>query len=102
MSKSSTPTICNSTGRAKTPNAPQAQRRRSVARRLRGEAMQEHVREHRPDLDADISEFVWRQEWVVHVQLAGSGREVLKYLARYVSRSAIGPAAIVSDDERGV
>jgi len=65
-------------------------------------AMQEHVREHRPDLDAEIPEFVWRQEWVVHVQPAGSGQEVLKYLARYVSRSAIGPAAIVSDDERGV
>ena len=45
---------------------------------------------------------MWRQEWIVHVQPAGSGQEVLKYLARYVSRSAIGPAAIVSDDERGV
>ena len=65
-------------------------------------AMQEHVREHRPDLDADIPEFVWRQEWVVHVQPAGCGQEVLKYLARYVSRSAIGPSGIVSDDERGV
>ena len=32
----------------------------------------------------------------------GSGREVVKYLARYVSRSALGPAAILSDDERGV
>lgn len=65
-------------------------------------AMQEHVREHRPDWYADIPDFVWRREWVVHVQPAGSGKEVLKYLARYVSRSAIGPAAIVSDDERGI
>ena len=65
-------------------------------------AMQEHVRTHRPDLHADIPEFVWRQEWVVHVQPAGSGSAVVKYLARYVSRSALGPAAIVSDDERGI
>lgn len=65
-------------------------------------AMEEHVRTQRPDLHADIPDLVWRREWVVHVQPAGSGNAVLKYLARYVSRSAPGPAAIVSDDERGI
>ena len=65
-------------------------------------AMQAHVRAERPDLYGDIPEFVWRQAWVVHVQPAGSGSAVMKYLARYVSRSALGPGAIVSDDERGV
>ena len=32
---------------------------------------------------------VWRREWVVHVQPAGSGQKVLDYLARYVFRVAI-------------
>jgi hypothetical protein len=32
---------------------------------------------------------VWRQEWVVHVQHAGTGEKVLDYLARYVFRIAI-------------
>jgi len=32
---------------------------------------------------------VWRQEWVVHVQHAGTGERVLDYLARYVFRIAI-------------
>ncbi|MEK7246064.1 MAG: transposase, partial [Pseudomonadota bacterium] len=32
---------------------------------------------------------VWRKEWVVHVQHAGTGAKVLDYLARYVFRIAI-------------
>jgi hypothetical protein len=32
---------------------------------------------------------VWRREWVVHVQHAGTGEKVLDYLARYVFRMAI-------------
>ena len=32
---------------------------------------------------------LWRQEWVVHVQHAGTGAKVLEYLARYVFRIAI-------------
>jgi hypothetical protein len=32
---------------------------------------------------------VWRREWVVHVQHAGTGAKVLDYLARYVFRIAI-------------
>lgn len=32
---------------------------------------------------------VWRQEWVVHVQHAGTGEKVLDYLARYVFRIAL-------------
>jgi hypothetical protein len=32
---------------------------------------------------------VWRREWVVHVQHAGTGAKVLEYLARYVFRIAI-------------
>ena len=32
---------------------------------------------------------VWRQEWVVHVQPAGTGEKVLEDLARYVFRIAL-------------
>jgi hypothetical protein len=32
---------------------------------------------------------VWRQEWVVHIQPAGTGAKVLEYLARYVFRIAL-------------
>jgi len=32
---------------------------------------------------------VWRHEWVVHVQHAGTGEKVLEYLARYVFRIAL-------------
>jgi hypothetical protein len=32
---------------------------------------------------------VWRHEWVVHVQPAGTGEKILDYLARYVFRIAI-------------
>jgi hypothetical protein len=32
---------------------------------------------------------VWRHEWVVHVQHAGTGEKVLNYLARYVFRIAL-------------
>jgi hypothetical protein len=32
---------------------------------------------------------LWRHEWVVHVQPAGTGEKVLEYLARYVFRIAL-------------
>ena len=32
---------------------------------------------------------MWKRDWVVHCQPAGSGRQVLDYLARYVFRIAI-------------
>ncbi len=32
---------------------------------------------------------VWKKEWVVHCKAAGSGRQVLNYLGRYVFRVAI-------------
>jgi hypothetical protein len=32
---------------------------------------------------------VWRKKWVVHCQAAGSGQQVLNYLARYVFRVAL-------------
>src|SRR5262245_8660103 len=36
-----------------------------------------------------VASALWRQEWVVHVQHAGTGEKVLAYLARYVFRIAL-------------
>lgn len=47
------------------------------------------------DLHAQVSEATWRAAWVVHCQPAGSGEPVVRYLARYVSRTAISEERIV-------
>jgi hypothetical protein len=39
---------------------------------------------------------------VTHVQPAGNGKNTLRYLARYVTKSALGRERILADDERGV
>jgi hypothetical protein len=41
------------------------------------------------NLDAEVPESVWQQEWVVHCKPAGNGEAVLKYLAPYVFHTAI-------------
>ena len=45
---------------------------------------------------------VWRQDWVVDVQAVGSGQAVLKYLAAYVYRTALGAQRIVGDDREQI
>lgn len=51
-----------------------------------------------PELFAQIPTPVWQQDWVVDIQAVGSGLPVLKYLANYVYRSALGSQRILSDD----
>ena len=41
---------------------------------------------------------VWRQDWVVDVQPAGSGQSAIKYLAAYVYHTALGSQRILSAD----
>ena len=41
-----------------------------------------------PDLFAQVSPKVWRRHWNVGCQAAGSGENALRYLARYVFKSA--------------
>lgn len=60
------------------------------------------LREAAPDLHAQIGEAVWREGWWVHTQPAGSGQNVVRYLARYVGRTAISDERIVSADDRAV
>jgi hypothetical protein len=39
---------------------------------------------------------VWQKDWGVHLQPFGSGENIIKYLGRYVCRTAIGDSRILS------
>lgn len=41
---------------------------------------------------------LWQRDWVVHSQPAGSGHAALGYLARYVQRTALSNARLLSED----
>ena len=43
-----------------------------------------------------IDPAVWRKDWGVHLKAFGSGENIIKYLGRYVCRTAIGDSRIVS------
>ena len=55
-----------------------------------------------PQLHAAVPAGTWRRPWVVHSQPAGAGESVVKYLARYVSRTAISDERIVAADDDAV
>jgi hypothetical protein len=42
---------------------------------------------------------IWKQRWVVHSQAAGSGRQALQYLSRYIFKTATGnrPLTLLPD-----
>lgn len=43
-----------------------------------------------------IDPSVWQKDWGVHLQPFGGGENIIKYLGRYVCRSAIGDSRILS------
>jgi len=51
--------------------------------------MEQLVKEQAPALYARIPRNVWRQSWRIDIRHVGSGKEVTRYLARYVTKSAI-------------
>ena len=60
-------------------------------------ALEEHQsREAKPFTRTAIDPSVWTQDWGVHLQPFGSGENIIKYLGRYVCRTAIGDSRIVS------
>lgn len=73
----------------------------AVAAELR-RAMDDALRAEAPELHAALPESTWREGWWVHVQPAGSGANVVKYLARYVGRTAISDERIVEAREDAV
>ena len=48
---------------------------------------------------ASIPSSLWRQQWVVDVQPAGTGQTALKYLAAYVNHTALGSQRILNADD---
>lgn len=63
--------------------------------------MERSVKERQPELHARLPRSLWRQSWRIDMKHVGSGREVIRYLARYVSKSAISnPQLIHSTGER--
>lgn len=64
--------------------------------------MEETSRAEAPAWHASIPVGTWRRRWIVHCQPAGSGEAVVRYLARYVSRTAISDERIVVADARRV
>lgn len=60
------------------------------------------LRAEAPALHAAVPERTWRDGWNVDVQAAGSGVEVVRYLARYVKRTAISDDRILSADDEAV
>lgn len=64
--------------------------------------MEEALRAEAPELHAAVPESVWRVGWYVHFQPAGSGENVVKYLARYVGRTAISDERLIEAREDAV
>lgn len=66
---------------------------RSVFRARFRDGLADLAKEH--DLPA-IDPTVWKKDWGVHLQPFGSGENIIKYLGRYVCRTAIGDSRITS------
>lgn len=64
--------------------------------------MDEALRHAAPDLHVQIPDTCWRHGWFVHMQPAGSGAAVVRYLARYVGRTAISDERIVTANDEAV
>lgn len=66
---------------------------RSVFRARFRDGLAELTRKHDlPNMDPAV----WQKDWGVHLQPFGSGENVIKYLGRYVCRTAIGDSRIVA------
>jgi hypothetical protein len=64
--------------------------------------MDEALRHAAPELHAQIADTCWREGWFVHTQPAGSGAAVVRYLARYIGRTAISDERIVAAEDQAV
>lgn len=59
--------------------------------------LEEHQsREAKPFTRPAVDPAVWRKDWGVHLQPFGSGENIIRYLGRYVCRTAIGDPRILS------
>jgi len=61
--------------------------------------MRDHIAELLKSTDVVLPEIdpaVWRKDWGVHLTAFGGGENMIKYLGRYVCRTAIGDSRILS------
>ena len=77
---------------------------RALARRfkilLRRKLVEHDARMQRADL-AGIKQSGWDKRWVVDVEAVGNGRSALRYLARYVHRTAVSEERILGETPDG-
>ena len=64
--------------------------------------MDTSLRAAAPQLHAQIPESAWFHGWWVHIEAAGTGEHVVKYLARYVQHTAISDERILQADDQSV
>lgn len=65
-------------------------------------AFREHLCRLLQAHDWPVDPQVWRKDWGVHIQPAGSGASALKYLGAYVARTAISNARMLRVDPDSV
>lgn len=65
-----------------------------------GGAFRQHVRRALEARGWEVDPGVWRKDWGVNIRPFGSGANAIKYLGRYVCRTAIGDSRIAATDER--
>ncbi len=65
-------------------------------------AFRQHLYQLLKEKDWAVDPQVWRKDWGVHIQPAGSGTAALKYLGRYVARTAITDARMLAVTESSV
>lgn len=66
------------------------------------QGMEEALRAEAPEWHAQIPDSCWRTGWWVKTIPAGSGEAVVRYLARYVHRTAISDERILHADDQAV
>lgn len=74
-------------------------KRLSIKTRL---LFQRSLQQAEPKLYHTLKRSIWRETWNVFSKPVGSGKHVIDYLSRYVSRTAMGKHAILADHAHGV
>jgi len=72
-----------------------------VSARLRSR-MRQRLRAEAPLLYQQVPSSVWRRPWVLHCKSAGRGAEALSYLSRYIHKTAISSARLLSQTDQNV
>jgi hypothetical protein len=50
---------------------------------------------------SQIDPQAWQKDWVIHAKAVGNGKHALRYLARYVHKTAVSQQRLLGYDEQG-